>query len=180
MKKTALLIAVVVAFCLTSPAQAAYNWNAKFQLHYAGAHDSKAHTCAFTVTTCSSEIVVDGGNAGRYDVYLIAIDTEGIAGMRYGMACTGDFYFYGWTSCSDLEIGSAGCAIRLTMGCDGGPSVTLAPVHSIFWNPHFGGGDCSVMTCRPSNRVMPNIFCCGTPSLSSGSASSSGGSPSPD
>ena len=111
MKKIAFLVALTVVLCLANSAQAGYNWNAKFQLHYAGTHDAKANNCTFAVSTCSSDIVVDGGNVGRYDVYVVAIDTDGIAGLRYGLACaavSADFYFYGWTNCADYEIPTAG------------------------------------------------------------------------
>jgi hypothetical protein len=110
MKKTVFLLALAVALCLANSAQAGYNWNAKFQLHYAGAHDSKNNTCSFAVTTCSSEIVVNatGAPGARYDIYIVAIDTDGIAGLRYGLGCTGSFFFYGWTKCSDFEIPTAG------------------------------------------------------------------------
>lgn len=116
MKKIAFFTIVAVVLCLTNPAQASFNWNAKYQLHYAGAHDSKLNTCDFAVTTCSSEIDVTGGVGGdgvntRYDIYVIAIDTQSIAGLRYGIACTPEienFYFYGWTNCADFEIPEPG------------------------------------------------------------------------
>jgi len=111
MKKIAFITAIALVLCLTGTAEAVKNWNAKFQLHYAGAHDAKVNTCSFEVTDCGSDIVVDGGAGGqgadnsRFDIYVIAIDTEGIAGLRYGITCIADdYFFYGWTKCSDLEI----------------------------------------------------------------------------
>jgi hypothetical protein len=114
MKKISFLIAMAaMIFCLANPTQASYNRNAKFQLHFAGTHDAKTHTCTFQVTDCRTsplgQMVVDApGGAGRYDVYVLAIDTSGIAGVRYGLWCTGDFFFYGWTKCSLLEIPTSG------------------------------------------------------------------------
>lgn len=113
MKRIAFFVAVAVVFCLASQVEAAYNWNAKFQLHYAGAHDAKLNTCDLAIVDCSSEIVVDGGPGGvsgetRYDIYVIGIDTNGVAGCRYGLVCDGPFYFYGWTNCSSFEIPQTG------------------------------------------------------------------------
>jgi len=101
-----LLLGVAFLFVIASDADACYkHGNSKWALHYAGTHDAKANTCAFQVTDCFTEVVVDAPSGpGRFDVYVLALDTNGIAGTRYGLCCTGDFYFYGWTKCSDLEI----------------------------------------------------------------------------
>jgi hypothetical protein len=62
--------------------------------------------CLGTVTD-----VVDPGGS-RWDVYVIAMDVNGIQGVRYGLrvetAVGMGLSFYGWTSCSDLEIDSPG------------------------------------------------------------------------
>lgn len=58
---------------------------------------------------CPWDFVVDApGGPGRYDVYVIGVQTTGIAGTRYGICCDGNFYFYGWTNCADLEIATDG------------------------------------------------------------------------
>jgi hypothetical protein len=49
------------------------------------------------------------GAAGRYDIYVVALCVDmRLAGARYGICCTGQFYFYGWSKCSDFEISTAG------------------------------------------------------------------------
>jgi len=82
--------------------------NSKWALHFAGTHDAKANTCAFEMIDCFTELVDQGPcGPGRFDVYVLALDTNGIAGTRYGLCCdpgASCFYFYGWTKCSDLEI----------------------------------------------------------------------------
>jgi hypothetical protein len=84
------------------------NSNAKWALHYAGPHNAKANTCAFEITDCEDVIVNAPSAPGRYDVYVMAVDVDGVAGTRYGLMCDGPFYFYGWTKCSDFEIPTAG------------------------------------------------------------------------
>jgi hypothetical protein len=85
--------------------------NTKWALHYAGPHNAKTNTCAFEMIDCITELVETGPmGPGRFDVYVLAIDTNGIAGSRYGLFLTPDFmfYFYGWTKCSDFEIPTPG------------------------------------------------------------------------
>jgi hypothetical protein len=109
-KNTACVL--VISFVLFSAATCAFaspNYNAGWALHFAGAHDAKGNTCALSVQDCRSEIVTYAPKvAGRYDIYIIAVLTAGIAGTRYGICCGGPFYFYGWTKCSDFEIPTAG------------------------------------------------------------------------
>jgi len=101
-------MAVAAVMFLAVNSYAADNSEGKFALHYAGAHDAKANTCDFAATLCT-DIVVDGGATGRYDVYVVAADVEAIAGLRYGLVVDGDaMFFYGWTKCSDFEIAESG------------------------------------------------------------------------
>ncbi len=84
------------------------NNSGKWALHYAGAHNSKANTCDFVLEGCGDLVVEGPADPGRYDVYVIAIDVDRIAATRYGLDCDGQFYFYGWMSCSSLEIPTEG------------------------------------------------------------------------
>ncbi len=107
------------------------NANGKWALHYAGPHDSVINTCDFLLVDCVDLDVAAPGEAGRYDIYVIAAEVVEVAGTRYGLFCDGPFYFYGWTSCADLEIptpGWPGCAegIAQTFSTPRvGPYVTL-------------------------------------------------------
>lgn len=101
---------VAALMFLATNADATKNANGKFALHYAGAHDAKLNTCSYLPSTCG-DIVVDGGSGGplmRYDVYIIAADVAGIAGLRYGITADGPLFFYGWTNCADFEIPTPG------------------------------------------------------------------------
>jgi hypothetical protein len=111
MKKALLAFLGIAFICLmVADANASNNHNAKWALHYAGVHNAKLNTCAFSMTNCVTEMVVTGPvGPGRFDVYVMALDTDGIAGSRYGLCCPdGGFFFYGWTNCADLEIATAG------------------------------------------------------------------------
>jgi hypothetical protein len=114
MKKALLLVLGAAFVCMmTADANACYkHGNSKWALHYAGPHNSEVNTCAYTVTDCTDgagQIVVNApAGPGRFDIYILALDTNGIAGTRYGLCCTGPFWFYGWTSCSLLEIPTPG------------------------------------------------------------------------
>ena len=84
-----------------------------WQLHFAGEHNERTNTCALQVADCEApprgDVVVDApGEPGRYDVYILALNVDQIAGTRYGLCCEGSFYFYGWTACCDLELPSSG------------------------------------------------------------------------
>lgn len=105
--RTLLLAALCVAFVcmMASNAEAIKNQNVKYALHDAGPHNAKTNTCSFTMTDCLTEMnIVGGGGGAREDIYVLALDADGIAGIRYGICCEGSFYFYGWTKCCDLEI----------------------------------------------------------------------------
>ncbi len=122
MKSAFLLLVCFTALCFAAgDAGAVKNQNGKWALHYAGEHDAKAHTCAFRLLGCSDLDVYGRTGAGRDDIYVIAIDVDGIAGTRYGICCEGPVYFYGWTKCCDLEIPTAGWP-----GCGEGNAQTWA------------------------------------------------------
>jgi len=88
----------------------------RFGLHYAGPHASKVNTCDidFDSFQCGapgqSDYCVDApGAVGRYDIYVVALCVDGdLAGARYGICCSGQFYFYGWSKCSNFEIPTSG------------------------------------------------------------------------
>jgi hypothetical protein len=103
----------------TEPSGISPNSDGKWALHYAGPHNTKANTCSLTVTRCEDVVVNAPSTPGRYDVYVLAVDVDAIAGTRYGLSCDGSFFFYGWTKCSDLEIPTAGWP-----GCDEGNAQT--------------------------------------------------------
>lgn len=107
MKKAFVVILGVALLCfLVTDADAVKNANGKWALHYAGPHSTKNNTCDYEVLDCHTDIDVVGSSTieQQYDVYVIAIDVVGIAGAMYGLCCDGDFYFYGWTNCAELEI----------------------------------------------------------------------------
>jgi hypothetical protein len=128
MKKVLLALLGVAFLCvMVADANACYkHGNSKWALHYAGEHNSKLNTCAFTMTDCreapTGQLVSSGPmGPGRFDAYILALDTNGIAGTRYGLCCDipSCFYFYGWTKCSDFEIPTAGWP-----ACGGGNAQT--------------------------------------------------------
>lgn len=149
MKKIALLFAFMAIFVLVTDAGAIKNQNVKYALHYAGPHDAKANTCDFTVADCNN-LVVDGPTipSGEHmDIYVVAIDMEGIAGVRYGIDCVGGLhgetiiYFYGWTKCCDLEI----------------PTV---PPDYVEW-PNCGAGNAQTWSAeQPGPNLVMGIFEC--------------------
>jgi hypothetical protein len=113
MKKLLLAFVGLAFLCMmAASADACYiNGSAKWAMHYAGMHDAKMNTCDYAVVDCLTDVVETGMmGPGRFDVYVLALDTDGIAGTRYGIFCEPDFqfYFYGWTKCSDFEIPTAG------------------------------------------------------------------------
>jgi hypothetical protein len=113
MKSLLALFLIVLVCAAATNATAAINSNGKYSIYVAGPHDSKANTCDYVKEYCtqgSVEIINQDG--GRYDLYVIATDVNGLAGIRYGLRCEMTIgtppYFYGWTGCSDFEIPSAG------------------------------------------------------------------------
>ncbi len=110
MKRLALLIALTAMFCMVADADAGQNSNGKFALHFAGPHDAKANTCESLDLQgdCGNLVISSSDNPGRFDVYVVTIDSGAITAIRYGLACDGPFYFYGWTNCSLLELPTPG------------------------------------------------------------------------
>jgi hypothetical protein len=122
MKKLLFGILSLAFMCMmVADANADKNGSAKWALHFAGEHNAKTNTCDYSVVDCFIEVVADAPpGPGRFDVYVLALDTDGIAGTRYGLCCPeGGFWFYGWTKCSDFEIPTAGWP-----GCNGGNAQT--------------------------------------------------------
>ncbi len=125
-KSLAALIALTLLCVIATNAVAVLNSAGKYSIYVAGFHDAKMNTCDYVKTDCTDgalEILNPGG--GRYDLYLVATDVNGIAGIRYGICCEVAIgttpYFYGWTSCSLLEIPTAGWP-----GCGEGNAQTWA------------------------------------------------------
>ena len=111
MKKLLFGVLTIAFMCLmVTGANADKNGQAKWALHYAGEHNAKVNTCGFHVVDCVVEVVADAPpGPGRFDIYVLALDTDGIAGSRYGLCCPeGTYWFYGWTNCADYEIPTAG------------------------------------------------------------------------
>jgi hypothetical protein len=107
----AILAVLIVVIISVAPgaADAEFNWNGSWALHYAGPHNAKANTCEFTVNDCWIELEYQAPDgSGHYDIYIIAGDVTGIAGTRYGLCSEESFFFYGWTKCSDFEIPTSG------------------------------------------------------------------------
>ena len=107
------LAIVLISTLVPTAVYGGFNWNGGWALHYAGPHDAKANTCAFTMTNCIDSphgqmVTWAPGGTGRYDIYIIAVDISGIAGTRYGICGEDPFYFYGWTKCSHFEIPTEG------------------------------------------------------------------------
>ncbi len=136
MKRMLLAVLGVALVCMmATSANAGPNHNAKFALHVAGLHDAKTNTCDFEMTDCSTQMETLAASGARYDIYAMALDATNVTATRYGLCCevalgTG-FYFYGWTSCSLLEIpteGWPGCGEgnAQTWGATlAGPNVTM-------------------------------------------------------
>lgn len=89
--------------------------SSRFGLHYAGPHNAKLNTCdidfdGFGCSNNPGEFHLTAPEiAGRYDIYIVALCVEGrMVGARYGISCEGQFYFYGWSKCSEFEIPTSG------------------------------------------------------------------------
>lgn len=115
MRKEATFLFSVSLSCvvLSTTAGGRSNSGGGWQPHFAGPHNARTNICALRVVDCEDpprgDVVVDApGEAGRYDIYVLALDVDNIAGTRYGVCCEGSFYFYGWTKCSDFEISTSG------------------------------------------------------------------------
>jgi len=132
MKRLTLFLICSFALTLSSSAGAVKNGNGSWTLHYAGPHDAASNTCEYAVTDCVGEIEVNApAGPGRYDVYVIATDVDGIAATKFGLTCDGSFAFNGWTSCAESEIADSGwpdCGKGVTLSWASeqpGPHVTL-------------------------------------------------------
>jgi hypothetical protein len=104
---------------MTSTSYAHKNEHGFWQLHIAGGHDPEANTCDLEIVDIFDVIVDAPASPGRYDIYIMGADLGGIAHSRFGLHCNGSFLFYGWTTCSDAQIPSAGWP-----GCDEGVTLT--------------------------------------------------------
>lgn len=115
-------LGVALLCCLTADADAFRNGNGKWVLHDGGMYNTKTDYCAFTLDSCTSLDVVGGSGGSTDAIILLAIDVVEISAARYGLCCDGPFYFYGWTSCSNLELPTTGWP-----GCGEGNAQTWAP-----------------------------------------------------
>lgn len=133
LRELSALAVIILLACGASASHGYGNEEAKWGLHFAGTHDPKINTCSFVLSDCSSTSLVTESTEtpGRYDLYVIALDVGAMAGTRYGICCEGSFFFYGWTSCSDVEIptpGWPGCGGGIVQAWSGeryGPHVTI-------------------------------------------------------
>jgi hypothetical protein len=134
-------------------------------MHFAGPHDSKTNTCAFTVPggDCNNLVVTSSDPAlAQYDIYVIGIETGEITAVRYGLGCSGTFYFYGWTGCADLELptgGWPGCGEgqAQTFGTpQTGPNVTLGILDTYIY------GDSQTLSTTVDPRTSFAEWCDGT------------------
>jgi hypothetical protein len=167
MKRIALLLALIAVFVMAASAGAApRNGNGKIALHYAGTHDAKANTCAFTVSDCNDLVVTAATSGGdRIDVYAVAIDVEAIAGVRFGLACVGPMFFYGWTSCASFDVPSSGwpaCGESNSIAWNGeqaGPNVVIGILDTYIYT------DSESVSTTVDDRVGYAEFCDGTEPL---------------
>lgn len=155
-------LGVALLCCLAANADAFRNGNGKWILHNSGAHDAKNHTCAFVLDACTSINAVGPNGGARNDIYVIAIDVVEITATRYGLCCDGPFWFYGWTSCADLELptpGWPGCSEgnAQTFGLpQAGPFVTMGILDVYVY------GDSQCMSICDDPRVGFSEWCDGT------------------
>jgi len=143
-----IVAALCVLLCCAGGEVVAYkNIYAGWGLHYAGPHDEKGHTCDFTVEDCVFDIVTEAPpGPGSFDVYIVATDVHGIAGISYGLECDEPFYFYSWTKCSDFEIPTEGWP-----GCGEGNAQTWA---SEQLGPNVTVGILNVYVYAGQNRLL--------------------------
>lgn len=104
---------------LVSNADAVINQRGLWGLHYAGPHDPLANTCD-TSFVSAMDIETDGPSGpGRFDIYVVALQVDGICESRFGVSCAGPVSVYGWTGCADWEdptAGWPGCGKGVTLG----------------------------------------------------------------
>jgi hypothetical protein len=125
--KTRLAVLLCGVFLFSTATVAAANpVVSSWGLHWAGAHNPAANTCDFSVTDCATnpkgELVVSVPvTSGRYDVYVMILQTGGVKATSFGVCCEGPVDILGWTNCSDVESPSAGWP-----GCGEGDSLGWA------------------------------------------------------
>jgi hypothetical protein len=101
----------------------------------------------------------------REDIYVIAVDVEGIAGTRFGICCDGPVFFYGWTSCAVFDVPSSGwpgCGEGNSIAWSGeqpGPNVTVGVLDAYIY-----GSTHSICVCVDP-RVDYVEWCDGTEPL---------------
>ena len=173
MKKALLAFLSLAFLCvMVADANACYkHGNNKWALHSAGEHNSKTNTCDLHVMDCFVEVnVVGAGGGAREDVYILALDTNGIAGTRYGLCCDGPFWFYGWTNCADFEIPTAdwlGCGAgnAQTWMVEQDPGHVTLGILDVYVYPGCG---CCMCTCDDPRKgfaqwcdaSVPEPWCC--------------------
>ncbi len=118
MRKTLLLFLTlalpVLAVAVAGDARANPIYDKTWGLHYAGPHNSQGNDCGFSIQNCNDtpwgDVSVNAPSGpGRYDVYVLGLNlTTSVKSTKYGLCCEGPFYFYGWTSCSDVQTPTSG------------------------------------------------------------------------
>jgi hypothetical protein len=150
--KTLLSLSLSVGLMIAvAGADAQMNANGLWALHNAGPHNSKSNTCSYLPINCR-EINTDGGDAGeRNDIYIIAVDVMEVSATRYGLHCAtplyGPLYFYGWTSCSELDVPTAGWP-----GCGEGNAQTWSTTQP---GPYVTLGILDVYVYSASKCIVP-------------------------
>jgi hypothetical protein len=166
MKKMLLAVFCVSLVCSFASADAAINHNGKFGLYLAG----PTPDCDYVMTDCfagATHLYTGQTNpSALFDLYLVAVDVQGIAGARYGYTCeilSGGFFFYGFNSCSDFEIPEAGfpsCGTgnaQTWVGEQAGPHVTMG-IQAMY----VYAGTNARLCVGPDPRVGFAEFCDGT------------------
>ena len=133
MRKSLLCLLCLLTIGASAHARGRQSWPISWTLHCAGPHSPTGNTCDLAVVNCwGGEIDVNApAEPGRYDVYVIATSIAALGTTQFGLYCDGDFGFYGWTSCGDSYVPSAGwpgCAESVSIiwnTSQPGPNVTL-------------------------------------------------------
>jgi hypothetical protein len=167
MKKAFVLFLGVALLCFMAvDANAAKNSNGKIALHDAGAHNTKVNTCGYILDACGTiDVASEAAPGARDDIYVLAVDVVGIAGVRFGICCDGPFFFYGFTDCSDFAVPSAGwpaCGEGISSTWSGeqaGPFVTIGILDTYV----YGSSQCLSICADP--RVGYIEFCDGSEPL---------------
>jgi hypothetical protein len=180
MYKGVLLLLTAVLLCaMIADADACYrHGNSKWALHYAGVH-SETNTCtSLEVTDCreypAGQLLTSVcGGLGHYDIYVLALDTQGIISTSYNICCDPDtcFTFYGWTNCADFQEtteGWPGCGEGIVQSW----AATQPAGHLVLGILEIGVGEnCNGTICicglglwcggpPPEGRTEPDPWCC--------------------